>query len=99
MPEGFRFPVSTDLWMPLLPTPSLEKRDSHPLEVWAMLKSGVGQEQASIECNEIASRLAKQYPAADKARGVRVQTFNQRYKRPQYTHRLMRIFRCAMSPS
>jgi predicted permease len=82
MPEGFRFPVGTDLWMPLVPTPSLEKRDSRPLEIWAMLKSGVGLEQASVECNEIATRLAKQYPAADKDRGIRVQTFNRRYNGP-----------------
>jgi putative ABC transport system permease protein len=79
MPEGFKFPVSTDLWMPLTPTPGLEKRDSRPLEVWAMLKSGVGLQQASVECNEIASRLATQYPEADKDRGIRVQTFNRRY--------------------
>src|SRR6202453_3607997 len=78
MPEGFRFPVTTDLWMPLVPTPDLEKRDSRPLEVWAMLKSGVGLKQASVECNEIANRLAKQYPTADKDRSIRVQTFNQR---------------------
>lgn len=82
MPEGFKFPVNTDIWMPLVPTPDLEKRDSHPLDVWAMLKPGVGLERASVECNEIASRLAKQYPAADKDRGVRVQTFNQRYNGP-----------------
>jgi predicted permease len=82
MPEHFRFPVSTDLWMPLVPTQSLEKRDSRPLEVWAMLKSGVELEQASAECSQIASRLAKQYPAADKDRGIRVLTFNQRYNGP-----------------
>src|SRR5580658_7343204 len=79
MPEGFRFPVSTDLWMPLAPTSSLIKRDSHSLEVWAMLKPGIGLKQAWVECNQIASRLAKQYPATDKDRGIRVQTFNQRY--------------------
>jgi putative ABC transport system permease protein len=82
MPDGFRFPVNTDMWMPLVPTPGLEKRDSHPLEVWAMLKPGIGMEQASVECNEIANRLAKRYPAEDNDRGIRVQTFNQRYNGP-----------------
>jgi predicted permease len=82
MPQGFRFPVETDLWMPLAPTPALEKRDSHPLEVWAMLKPGIGLEQASVEGSQIASRLAKQYPADDKDRGLRVQTFNRRYNGP-----------------
>ena len=28
MPEGFKFPGDTDFWMPLAPTPELEKRDN-----------------------------------------------------------------------
>ncbi len=79
MPKGFRFPLNTDLWMALTPGPDLARRDSHALEVWAMLKPGVTPAQASIECNQIASRLARDYPAADRDRGMRVQTFNQRY--------------------
>jgi predicted permease len=79
MPDGFKFPANTDIWMPLVPTPELEKRDNRPLQVFAMLKPGVGITQASADLNAIANRLAAQYPTADKDLGVRVETFHQHY--------------------
>lgn len=79
MPEGFRFPVNSQMWMPLTPTPELEKRDNRSLDVFAMLKPGVGALQATVELNAIARRLAVQYPTTDKDLTVRVQTFHQRY--------------------
>jgi predicted permease len=79
MPDGFRFPVNSQMWMPLTPTPELEKRDDRSLNVFAMLKPGVGALQASVELNAIAHRLGLQYPATDKDLTVRVETFNQRY--------------------
>ena len=48
--------------MPLTPTPELEKRDNRSLDVFAMLKPGVGALQATVELNAIAQRLAAQYP-------------------------------------
>ncbi len=57
MPDGFRFPVNSQMWMPLTPTPELEKRDDRSLNVFAMLKPGVvGALQASVELNAIAHR-------------------------------------------
>ena len=79
MPEGFRFPFNSEMWMPLTPTPELEKRDNRSLDVFAMLKPGVSALQAAVELNAIARRLATQYPTTDKDLTVRVQTFNQRY--------------------
>ena len=79
MPEGFKFPFNSEMWMPLTPTPELEKRDNRALEVFAMLKPGVGSLQAGIELNAIARRLAVQYPKTDKDLTVRVETFHQRY--------------------
>jgi len=79
MPEGFKFPMNSEMWMPLTPTPELEKRDNRALEAFAMLKPGVGALQAGIELNAIAHRLAIQYPATDKDLTVRVETFHQRY--------------------
>ena len=40
MPEGFKFPGDYGFWMPLTPTPELEKRDNRPLQVFGMLKPG-----------------------------------------------------------
>ncbi len=79
MPDGFRFPVNADMWMPLTPTSELEKRDNRALNVFAMLKPGVGPLQASVELNAIAQRLAIQYPSTDKNLTVAVETFHQRY--------------------
>lgn len=78
MPKGFKFLTNTDMWMPLVPTPELEKRDNHSLQLSAMLKPGVGIIQANVEMNGIARRLAAQYPD-DKDVGITVETFHERY--------------------
>ncbi len=79
MPRDFKFPANTDLWMPLLPTPELEKRDNRPLQVFALLKPGVQRPLAEEEMNGIANRLAVLYPTTDKDLNVLVETFNQHY--------------------
>jgi putative ABC transport system permease protein len=79
MPEGFKFPDGTDMWMPLLPTPELEKRDNRPLQAFGMLKPGMSIARANVEMNAIARRLAAQYPTTDKDLSVIVETFHQRY--------------------
>ena len=70
MPKGFKFPTNVDMWMPLVPTPDLEKRANRPLQLFGMLKPGITITQASVELNEIARRLATQYPNTDKDIGV-----------------------------
>jgi putative ABC transport system permease protein len=79
MPDGFKFPVNSEMWMPLVPTPKLEKRDNRALDVFAMLKPGVNALEASVQLNAIARRLAIQYPTTDKDLTVVVETFHQRY--------------------
>ena len=79
MPEGFKFPVHTDLWMPIAPSTDLENRDNRGYETWAMLKPGVHLAQASSELKRIAGRLATQYPQTNKDLTLNVETFNQRY--------------------
>ncbi|MGH9614849.1 MAG: ABC transporter permease, partial [Bryobacteraceae bacterium] len=79
MPQGFKFPNNQDLWMPLQPTPELEKRSIHTLQLFGILKHGVAITKASAELESIARRLATAYPDADKGVGVLVQTFQQRY--------------------
>jgi putative ABC transport system permease protein len=79
LPSGFKFPQNTDMWMPLLPTAELEKRDNRALQVFAMLKPGVRISQANIELNAIARRLSAQYPDTNKDLTASVETFNQHY--------------------
>ncbi len=78
MPKGFRFPTGMDLWMPLVPTADLGKRDTRQLRAYAILKPGVSVRQAQAELDGIASRLAHQYPD-DKDIGASVLTFQDRF--------------------
>ncbi|HSW50468.1 MAG TPA: ABC transporter permease, partial [Bryobacteraceae bacterium] len=77
MPEGFGFPNSESLWMPLVPTPQLEKRSERSLLLVATRKPGVTLERAAADLNVIARRLAAEYPDANKGIGVTVLTFQQ----------------------
>lgn len=78
MPKDFRFPHGVDLWMPLVPTPDLAKRDNRTLQCYAILKRGVPPRKAGTELDAIASRLVSQFPV-DKGLGVSVLTFQQRF--------------------
>lgn len=78
MPEGFRFPNNEDLWMPLVPTPDLEKRSNHSLVPFALLKPGVTIAQAQSDFTRIAARLATEYPE-DKGMTVSVDDFHEHY--------------------
>ncbi len=72
MPSSFRFPVDqpqNGFWTTLAldddpsdPRPSVVKRGEHSLAVLGRLKPGVTVEQAGLDLNAIAARLAKQYP-------------------------------------
>src|SRR6267378_3689183 len=61
-----------DLWTPLAlaspPEPWL--RGTHPLCVFARLKSGIPLQQAQTDLNQIAANLQRLYPADDKERGI-----------------------------
>lgn len=77
MPKGFRYPDSVDLWMPLIPTADLAKRDNRRMRGYAILKSGASLQAANSELTGIAARIAGQVPA-DKGLGISVLTFQQR---------------------
>ncbi len=63
MPPGFQYPPFTELWTPLTVVPeAVNDRAYRYLRVMARLKPGVTIEEAQVEMNTIASRLALQYP-------------------------------------
>jgi len=63
MPEGFRFPVAEDVWLPLRLDPLDEERGQGLfLEVFGRLRDGVTPDQAFAEFQGIAARLADAYP-------------------------------------
>ena len=79
LPDGFRFPSSTDAWMPLVPTAELAKRDHRTLREFAMLKPGVSIKEANAQMDAVAERLAKQYPEDKRSRRQRADLRNQRF--------------------
>jgi predicted permease len=81
MPEGFKFPVGADLWMPLAHAPQLleQKRDArNALDVFGRLGDGITTAQAQAEMSTIAAKLARDYPDTNTGVGARVMTFNDR---------------------
>jgi putative ABC transport system permease protein len=81
MPEGFKFPVDADLWVPLVMLPNLAeaKRDVRYLQVFGRLAPGVTVAQAGAELEAIAAGIASDYPETNKDIRATVMTFNERY--------------------
>ena len=72
MPPGFQFPEWADFWMPFgqMGKDEMTSRVYHPLEVVARLKAAVTREEAQVQINTIAARLAKEYPKTNGGWGV-----------------------------
>jgi putative ABC transport system permease protein len=81
MPEGFKFPINADLWVPLTQLPGLtdQKRDARDFQVFGRLAAGVTPAQARAELTAVANRLAHDFPATNKEITPTVMTFNERY--------------------
>ena len=63
MPQGFFFPQNQDLWLPLVPTPDLQKRDNRGLWfAFGRMAEGATFESARSELALIGRRLASAYP-------------------------------------
>ncbi len=88
MPRGFSFPQKQDLWVPLMRTPEVEKRDNR--ETWfafARMKEGVTIESARAEMETIGRRLGKAYPLTNQGRNLvpRVDDFRSIFIQPDET--------------
>jgi putative ABC transport system permease protein len=79
MPEGFKFPHSEDLWMPLVPDVRMEERDFRRLMLIGMLREGAGLAEAKAEMNGIALRVAREHAATNQDIGAVVATFHQTF--------------------
>ncbi len=80
MPEGFRFPIDQDLWLPLRWDADLPSRDAgQTLEVYGRLAPGVTADQAQVEMSSIAKRLADTYPETNKGVGAVVKPYTEEF--------------------
>lgn len=77
MPDGFRFPVISDMWQPLALLPGLteQRRDVRSLQVIGKLADGSNQAQAQAEIASISARLSRNYPDTNGNIGVMVTRF------------------------
>ncbi len=80
MPEGFRFPIAEDVWLPLRMDPlELDRDEGLTLEVFGRLNDGVSRDQASAEMQAIAVRLAEEYPETNEGVGAVLQPYVDEY--------------------
>ena len=77
MPDGFRFPVISDLWQPLARLPGLmgQTRDMRQLQVLGRLADWSTRAEAQAEIESIAARLSREYPATNGNTGAVVARF------------------------
>ena len=76
MPEGYSFPQTTDIWVPLVQTAQVMNRDN--TDTWfafGRLADGVDFAQARTEVETIIKRLESAYPRADPRRHLVAQHF------------------------
>ncbi len=69
MPEGMKFPMAADMWMPLVETAELRVRDARRFEGFGRLRDGVSIEAARAEMELLGRRLEAEYPESNQ--GVR----------------------------
>jgi predicted permease len=80
MRPGITFPGTSDLWLPLRLTPTMEqRRNSRSLTMFARLATGATLRAANAQVSVVAARLAETYPATNKEFNAIVQNFNDRY--------------------
>ena len=80
MPRGMMFPLTTQLWKPLVPAPEELNRATRDLDVFGRLAPGTTRAQVQAVMNEIAERLSAEYPSTNRDFPiVTVETFNDRF--------------------
>jgi putative ABC transport system permease protein len=77
MPEGFRFPFDEiEVWLPILQFTGGLGRDQRSVFGIGRLQSAASVADAQAEIGAIAAQLAREHPATNTGRGVRVQPFH-----------------------
>jgi putative ABC transport system permease protein len=86
MAQGFSFPFKETLWVPLVPTPNLQRREARSLWfAFGRLADGVTIQSARTEMDTIGRRLASAYPLTNQGIRPRVRTFTESWGGPDAT--------------
>jgi putative ABC transport system permease protein len=78
MPEGFAYPVDTQVWRPLASFPGIQQAAQRPIRIVGRLARGVSADQAQSELAAILSTLTT-VPDADRTRRTIVIPLNETY--------------------
>jgi len=78
MPEGFAYPIDTQIWRPLASFPAIQQTAQRPIRVVGRLARGVSADQAQAELASIVSTLTT-VPDADRRRRIIVSPLNETY--------------------
>jgi putative ABC transport system permease protein len=78
MPEGFAYPVDTQIWRPLSSFPNIRQAAQRPVQVVGRLARGVSAEQAQGELAAILSTLTT-VPEAERTRRTIIIPLNETY--------------------
>jgi putative ABC transport system permease protein len=81
MPAGFKFPIASDLWVPLehASSPAPRPRNARTHAGFARLRDGVTLQQARAELESIAAQLAQTYPETNAGIRPVVERFSERF--------------------
>jgi len=77
MPNGWRFPETSDVWMPLKTTVQDDPRGNFNFDCFARLKPGATIEQARAELEAIAARIAADHPQSNTGCSAYVRDFRE----------------------
>lgn len=73
LPAGFQSPAGdAELWLPIELSPNAIDRGQTYLQTIARLKPGVSLAQAQTDVANLATELARQFPASNRGRGIAV---------------------------
>jgi len=77
MPEGFRFPETSDFFLPLAMNDTTNSRGAHYLQMAARLAPGATVKAAHAEAQALAADLGRQYPLTNRNLGLQVRPFRE----------------------
>jgi putative ABC transport system permease protein len=78
MPEGFRYPSDSEIWLPQIVDPDSPTHYWHYIRPVARLAPGVTVEEAETEMVQIADRLAEEFPDTNRGWSANVQPMAER---------------------
>jgi predicted permease len=82
MPEGLKFPFSSELWIPfahVAPGYRIDRREARNFLAFGRLKDGVPLSQARAELETIGGNLSQQYQDTNKGMVPTVLTYHERF--------------------